>query len=548
MLKLNKVIFSYKVNGKIYTVSTVDSVENRRTALILDKDGDIFTARIRSNTPIEIIRLSAEFRYDFPADAKIFLNGYQSWTDSREYDINGRMRGTDQIPAAVLEKYALAAYGDYTFVKYSRRNGCLHGFSYGYIRHDIGSFDFIGSLNESDGFTIIRTDTANSTVTAAKDCKNLHITNEYKGISLYLGSGSENEVFDRYFELMGISPCREKPIFGYTSWYRHYQNISEDIIMKDLDGLENSGMKADVFQIDDGYQLAVGDWLCIDKSKFPGSMKSIADRIKYMGMTPGIWLAPFVCEEKSAVCAEHPERLLKDKRGLPVKCGNNWSGFYALDIYNDDVRDYLRNVFDIIVNDWGFGLLKLDFLYAACILPRRDKTRGEVMSDAMDLLRECAGSAKILACGVPLASAFGKAEYCRIGPDVSLDWNDKSYMQLLHRERPSTRNTILNSVFRRHLNGRAFINDPDVFLLRYHNIAMTDAQKKCLAEINALTGGVLFTSDNLGEYGDTQKKIIEEMNGLREAKVLSAELRGNLLALSVEKDGRNDLKLYSAGF
>ena len=29
----------------------------------------------------------------------------------------------------------------------------------------------------------------------------------------------------------------------------------------------------------------------------------------------------------------------------------------------------------------------------------------------MDFLRECAGDALILACGVPLASAFGRADY-----------------------------------------------------------------------------------------------------------------------------------------
>ena len=57
------------------------------------------------------------------------------------------------------------------------------------------------------------------------------------------------------------------------------------------------------------------------------------------------------------------------------------------------------------------------------------------MADAMDFLRECAGDAMILGCGVPLASAFGKVEYCRIGCDVSLDWNDKPHMRLMHRER-----------------------------------------------------------------------------------------------------------------
>ena len=90
-----------------------------------------------------------------------------------------------------------------------------------------------------------------------------------------------------------------------------------------------------------------------------------------------------------------------------------------------EVREYIRFVIETLVNEWGYKLLKLDFLYAACIVARKDKSRGQLMQEAMEFLRDCAGDAMILACGVPLASAFGIADYCRIGCDVSLDWNDK---------------------------------------------------------------------------------------------------------------------------
>ncbi len=166
------------------------------------------------------------------------------------------------------------------------------------------------------------------------------------------------------------------------------------------------------------------------------------------------------------------------------------------------------------------------------------------MHDAMSLLRELAGPARILACGVPLASAFGTADYCRIGPDVSLDWNDKLYMQALHRERPSTRNTILCSVFRRHLNGRAFINDTDVFLLRDTDTSMGRSQRRCLAEINALCGGVLFSSDDFSGYGQWQMMELGEIEALRNARILSAELIGSTLIVSIEKDGRYAIKKY----
>ena len=40
---------------------------------------------------------------------------------------------------------------------------------------------------------------------------------------------------------------------------------------------------------------------------------------------------------------------------------------------------------------WGFDLVKLDFLYAVCMLPTEYKTRGQIMCEAMDFLREVIG-------------------------------------------------------------------------------------------------------------------------------------------------------------
>ena len=166
------------------------------------------------------------------------------------------------------------------------------------------------------------------------------------------------------------------------------------------------------------------------------------------------------------------------------------------------------------------------------------------MAEAMDFLRECAGDALILACGVPLASAFGKADYCRIGCDVSLDWNDKPHMRLMHRERVSTRNSILNTVFRRQLNGRAFLSDPDVFLLRKSNNSLSDKQKKCLAEVNALMGSVLFTSDNFLEYTEAETKELSKILKIRNAEVISAKLEYNTLTLKFSIDNKKYIKRY----
>ena len=171
----------------------------------------------------------------------------------------------------------------------------------------------------------------------------------------------------------------------------------------------------------------------------------------------------------------------------------------------------------------GVTLFKLDFLYAACMTSRPDKTRGEIMAESMEFLREVCGDCQILGCGVPLASAFGRVEYCRIGPDMTLDFDDKLFMRAFHNERPSTLHTQRNTLYRRQLDGRAFRNDPDVFLLREENTTLSEEQKHTLAVVNALFGSVLFGSDDFGAYDEKKRKLFSALCQLQQARVLRVE-------------------------
>ena len=264
--------------------------------------------------------------------------------------------------------------------------------------------------------------------------------------------------------------------------------------------------------MDDGWEPYVGDWLEPDSVKFPGGMKAVADEIHGAGFLAGLWLAPFACETHSALYREHPDWLLK-VNGRPWKCGGNWSGFYALDIDVPEVRDHLRRVFDRVLNQWGFDLVKLDFLYGAAPFGTETESRAGRMIRAMELLRQWCGDKLILGCGVPVMPAFGLVDYCRVSCDVSLGWDDVWYMHLFHRERVSTKQAIGNTVFRRQLNGRAYLSDPDVFFLRDENVKLSPEQKDKLARVNALLGGVLLTSDNPAQYSAAAR---EQYRALRE--------------------------------
>ena len=496
----------------------------------LENSDSRFKLRLKSEKETEILSVSASFDFAFEKKDMLFLNGYQSWTDSRERGVRDRMHNLDLIPRAVIDRFHLDRYGDPTFVDYGREKGQQHGFTYGYIRRG-EEYIFLGSLAEESGFTVIRFDTNDNTVTLEKECRGHHFSGAYPVFDLTILRGAEDAVFDEYFRLLGVAPAKGKRLNGYTSWYNRYENISEESIAEDLRGFAGSDRLPDVFQIDDGYENAVGDWLVMNE-RFPHGMKAAADSIREAGMMPGIWLAPFAAEKKSILVSEHPDWLLRDEEGRSQPGGCNWSSFYGLDIYNPEVREYLKKVFDTVIRDWGYGLLKLDFLYAACLIPRRDKTRAQVMYDGMRLLRELCGDTLILGCGVPLAPAFGLVDYCRIGCDMTLNFQGDPVMRPLHREVPSTRVTMLDTIFRRQLDGRAFRNDPDVFLLRDDNIKLSASQKRDLATVNALFGGVLFTSDNVGAYDTEKRALYEEIEKLDRGSVTAVRADANKVTIS----------------
>ena len=494
-----------------------------------------YSLRVIPEGKVSLQKIEAVFEFLFEKDDALFLNGYQSWTYSPERSVDEYDKSMKHCPKFADKMFAFSRYGDGFFYPPRYQKGVLHGYSYAYVRRGDTYFLF-ASLRENSGFTRIVFNTNKNEIRLEKDCEGRVINSEYPALDFLFLKGEENEVFDAYFKALGIKCLPAEKATGYTSWYNCYQDISAARIESDLEGLKTLPARPDVFQIDDGFEQYVGDWLEVDPKKFPDGTKPIAEKILAEGYKAGIWLAPFVCEKNSRLFKEHPEYLLKDKDGAPLCCGSNWSGAFALDFYNQNLREYIRQCVETY-KEQGFSLFKLDFLYAVCMNPRPDKTRGEIMEEAMAFLRDVCGDSQILACGVPLAPAFGKAEYCRIGPDVSLSYDDKAFMRLFHAERPSTRHTMMNTVFRRQLSHRAFLNDPDVFILRDDNTSLSPSQKTALATVNALFGGVLFASDEFQKYDAKKKEEYRRIISLKNAENVKVERKEKHFTLSYRLNG-----------
>lgn len=528
-------------NGEIIEVNTNASTENDVAKVNFSTDGERVLISVEPKEKLGVESAVVDMPWAMNKGDLVMLNGYQSWTVTREKDANDNQLGLLNCPKFIVDKLHIDRYGDYDFTRYSKKKGDYHGYSYGYLRNG-ENYRFVGSLNERTGYTVLYYDAKEAkTLHIEKDLEGVVLENRYEIFDFVVLEGAEDKVFDRWFEMMKIEPPKTRPMVGYTSWYNHYQNINEKIILDNVDGMDALPCKADLFQLDDGWQTFIGDWLHINPEKFPNGLKPIVDKIHSKDMLAGLWLAPFVCETKSEIFNTKPEWLLRDKDGNPYAAGMNWSGFYALDLANEEVREYIRKVFDTVLNDWGFDMVKLDFLYAACMAPANGKSRGQLMCEGVDLLRECVGDKLILGCGVPLMPAFGKFDFCRIGCDVGLDWDDKAFMRVFHGERVSSKNTIQDTIYRRQLDGRAFFNDPDVFLLRDDNIKLSQERKRQIATVNGLLGSLLFTSDNGADYSDEAREFYKEVVALQKAKFVSVERTKKYLTLVYEKDGKQEV-------
>ena len=454
--------------------------------------------------------VSADLPWAMEEDEALFMNGYQTWTHCPELGKWDIQRGLKRVPGFLVKKFSFDRYGDYHFVDYPEKKGESHGFSYCYFRKG-AVYRLIASLNETPGYTIFEYSAQKAALRISRDCAGVrHPGGEFPALDLFFAQGTEQQVFNAWFQALGCRPRTKEKCMGYSSWYNRYQAIDESAIQQDLAGCEKHFPAGSLFQIDDGWEPKVGDWLETDKEKFPNGLTALTKEIHAKGFRAGLWLAPFVCEKDSAVYRNHPDWLLRVD-GQPWCCGCNWSSFYSLDIDNPEVIDYLRETFHRVLDEWGFDLVKLDFLYGAAPFGNERESRAARMERAMGLLQEMCGEKQILGCGVPVMPAFGVVDYCRVGCDVSLNWDDVWYMRLFHRERVSTKHSIDNTVFRRQLNGRAYGSDPDVFFLREENCKLSQKEKEKLATVNALFSGILLTSDVPARYSRETVALFEKL-------------------------------------
>ncbi len=534
MLEKFSIGVTYEIDGQQYISN---SLKNSYYEIVVDEfQGEHLKLLFMPSIPLKLISVTLKYNFHYEPDYKIFAGGYQSWSRSEELGIDAKLRSFDGLGKLPLVKKYASMFGDYDFKKYGDK-GVFHSWTYGYI-NDNDVISLFGSLSEVEGYTIFNFDTVKNEIVIEKDINGFVADKAFTIFDIVLLDGTYDEVFDKYFNLMGTR-CKQGRYCGYTSWYNYFSKIDQNIILRDLQGMYDVvGNKAQIFQIDDGWQSAVGDWLSVNEKKFPNGMKYIADEVHKKGYKAGLWLAPLMAQKNSRLVKEHPEWLVYDEEtSEPILSNIGWGGAYNLNIYNPEARKYVEKVLTTVLDEWGYDMVKLDFLYGNCIKPRRNYTRARIMMDTMQFLRDVIGNKLFLACGVPISSAFSLADMTRVGADVDLSFT-RPKLLTLNRELVSTYTSMVNTIFRRGLSGRVFLNDPDVMILRDNNTKFTREQKIGLARLNWMFGDVLFVSDNMAEYTEEMKSLVKELFATPKPTITSVKKDGDVVTIIYESLGQ----------
>ena len=280
---------------------------------------------------------------------------------------------------------------------------------------------------------------------------------------LAYGEG-QGELYDLLaLEINKNHPARrtKKIPVGWCSWYCYRLEITDEIMLDNLDIFSEKVPELEYIQLDDGYQPFMGDWL--DPNPAYGDVKKTIQSIRDKGFEPAIWVAPFIAQKESRVFSEHPDWFVKNKEGEPLNSktvsfgGWRQGPWYSLDGTHPEVQQHFENVIRIMREEWGVNYFKLDANYWGAIQEgthfRENASRIEAYREGMEaVLRGSDENTVILGCNAPIWPSFGLVTAQRTSGDIRRTW--KSFKSLAKQ-----------NLSRCWQNGRLWDSDPDCIVL-----------------------------------------------------------------------------------
>lgn len=187
-----------------------------------------------------------------------------------------------------------------------------------------------------------------------------------------LGNGDYYGSLAKYSKLMqskGIQmEAREETAFDpiWCSW-GYGKNFTSEDIMATLPKVKELGIKWVV--LDDGYQIAEGDWRP-KPEKFAngdGDLKRLVEKIHSYGLKAKIWWTPLAADPNSEILKRFPDSKVLRKDGSPQYI--NWWDSYYLSPTKKVTIDHTKATLKLFLDEWGFDGLKMDGQHLNSVAP-----------------------------------------------------------------------------------------------------------------------------------------------------------------------------------
>jgi alpha-galactosidase len=345
-------------------------------------------------------------------------------------------------------------------------------------------------------------------------------------------------------------------MLGWWSWTAYYMAISEGSVLAnalwEAENLKQLGY--DYVHIDEGYQYARGEYSTPNAKLFPHGMRLVEDQVRELGLTPGIWTAPFEVTNRSLVYQDHKDWLVHNASGTPISVGTEHGDIlYAIDPTNPGAQQYMTQTYHTLTREWGIRYIKLDFMDTASVEGyhyRPNTSALEANRIGLEVIRKAVGDDVLLdKDGSPMLPPVGIVDTGRISADTAHDF-------------PTTKAVLPGLAARFYMNRNWFLADPDAYnveaqvaLQRTENTTtplageaapsrrqahppLTLSEAETSIASAAITGGMYEIGDDLPILGTEADRLalVKNLDLLNMAKISRASTPLDLLSYAAEDE------------
>jgi alpha-galactosidase len=331
---------------------------------------------------------------------------------------------------------------------------------------------------------------------------------------------------------------------GWWSWTAFYAGVNQGEVLNNAQWLAQNlkPLGYNYCHIDEGYNYARGEYTTANATHFPDGMRHLGHKITDMGLTLGVWTAPFEVSQRAWVYQHHPDWLVHDAEGRPIlinRASRHGDPLYVLDTTNPGAQQYLRQTYKVLTQEWGVRYIKLDFMDSSAIegyYYRPHTTALEAERIGLEIIRETVGEQVLLdKDGSPMLTPVGLVDEGRIAPDTG------------HSFRAS-KDADPNIAARFYMNRNFYISDPDAFSVStqvapqesWHRsrqpVTLDEAQVQIV--LAALAGGMYEIGDDLPTLAATPDRLalVENRELLSMVELRRAAIPVDLMTFSAQDE------------